>query len=63
MTNLYTSLQLYDELTTKQTNLLNMMKSEMNKDTSKDLERELAVVSQLIKSLYKYIAFYKTKLG
>jgi hypothetical protein len=61
MSNLYSANVLYDELVLNQSNIQQKLKTTTDQKTLAELTKELNLIQMVLKSILKYISYYKTK--
>ena len=61
MSNLYSANVLYDELVLNQSNIQQKLKTTTDQKTLAELTKELNIIQMVLKSILKYISYYKTK--
>ena len=59
--NLYSSNILYDELVLSQSNIQQKLKTTTDAKQLAELTKELNLIQMVLKSILKYISYYKTK--
>ncbi len=61
MSNIYTANVLYDELVISQSNIQQKLKQTTDAKQLAELTKELNIIQMVLKSVLKYISYYKTK--
>lgn len=59
--NLYSANVLYDELVLSQSNIQQKLKQTTDAKQLAELTKELNIIQMVLKSILKYISYYKTK--